>query len=81
MASSVPAHGAPADLALRHPRRVSATVTHQTYTRLLARSDIEGRSLSSLIAFILETQTPSLERSQQASTTVAAPARDFSSEV
>jgi hypothetical protein len=64
MASSVPVHGVPVELAFRHPRRVSATLTHQTYARLLERSSIEGRSLSSLISFILETQISSLERAQ-----------------
>jgi hypothetical protein len=38
----------------RSPRRVTITVPHALYCRLLARSDHEGRSLSNLAAFLLE---------------------------
>ncbi|MEB3165321.1 MAG: hypothetical protein VKO65_01490 [Cyanobacteriota bacterium] len=39
---------------LPSPRRVSITIPHLTYQNLLDRSDQEGRSLSNLAAFLLE---------------------------
>lgn len=42
------------DLVLMSPKRISITVPHNTYERLLKRSDYEGRSLSNLAAFLLE---------------------------
>ncbi|MCP9830627.1 hypothetical protein KBZ14_00450 [Synechococcus sp. HJ21-Hayes] len=45
----------PRDRALfRTSRRVSVTLSHMAYSRLLKRSDEEGRSLSNLSAFLLE---------------------------
>lgn len=44
-----------ADLAFRTPRRLSITLPHGAYQLLLERSDREGRSLSNLAAFLLET--------------------------
>jgi hypothetical protein len=41
----------------RSPRRISITVSHATYERLLERCDAEGRSLSNLAAYLLETST------------------------
>lgn len=41
----------------RSPKRISITVSHATYERLLKRSDREGRSLSNLAAYLLETST------------------------
>jgi hypothetical protein len=35
-------------------RRISTTLPHHTYARLMAQSDREGRSLSNLAAFLLE---------------------------
>lgn len=35
-------------------RRISITLPHHTYARLMAQSDREGRSLSNLAAFLLE---------------------------
>jgi hypothetical protein len=39
----------------RSPRRVTITVPYVLYAELLARSDQQGRSLSNLAAFLLET--------------------------
>lgn len=39
---------------LRRTMRLSVTVPHHTYQTLLARSAQEGRSLSNLAAFLLE---------------------------
>jgi macrodomain Ter protein organizer (MatP/YcbG family) len=45
----------PRDRALfRSSRRVSVTLSYVAYSRLLKRSDQEGRSLSNLSAFLLE---------------------------
>jgi len=41
--------------AFRNPHRVSITLPHSTYHQLLERSDFEGRSMSNLAAFLLET--------------------------
>ncbi len=41
--------------AFRAPHRISITLPHNTYHLLLERSDFEGRSLSNLAAFLLET--------------------------
>lgn len=38
----------------RKPRRFTLTVSDKTYQQLIARSDLEGRSLSNLGAFLLE---------------------------
>jgi CopG-like RHH_1 or ribbon-helix-helix domain, RHH_5 len=40
--------------AFRAPRRITITVPYGTYQRLLERSELEGRSLSNLAAFLLE---------------------------
>jgi len=40
--------------AFRYPRRISITVPYGAYQRLLDRTDQEGRSLSNLAAFLLE---------------------------
>lgn len=39
------------------PKRISITIPYGTYQKLLGRSDQEGRSLSNLAAFLLETGT------------------------
>ncbi|MCS5706895.1 hypothetical protein NZK27_11905 [Synechococcus sp. FGCU-3] len=39
----------------RSPNRISITLPECTYQNLLSRSDAEGRSLSNLAAFLLET--------------------------
>lgn len=41
--------------AFRAPHRISITLPHNTYHQLLQRSDFEGRSLSNLAAYLLET--------------------------
>jgi len=41
--------------AFRSPMRISITVPYGAYQRLIERSDQEGRSLSNLAAFLLET--------------------------
>lgn len=41
--------------AFRSPRRITITVPYGTYQRLLERSELEGRSLSNLSAYLLET--------------------------
>ena len=38
----------------RHPVRISATLNWQLHQRLQDRADLEGRSLSNLIAHLLE---------------------------
>jgi len=38
----------------RAPRRISITLPYETYSRLLERSSQQGRSLSNLAAFLLE---------------------------
>jgi hypothetical protein len=38
----------------RSPRRVTITVPYALYSELLARSDQQGRSLSNLAAFLIE---------------------------
>ena len=38
----------------RSPQRVTITMPYVTYQRLLERSDLEGRSLSNLASFLLE---------------------------
>ena len=38
----------------RSPRRITITIANAAYERLLERSDQEGRSLSNLAAFLLE---------------------------
>ena len=37
------------------PKRITITIPHGAYQRLAERSDREGRSLSNLAAFLLET--------------------------
>ena len=50
----------------RKPQRICITVNHQLYQTLVASSDLQGRSISNLAAFLLENalemvsgQTPS----------------------
>ena len=38
----------------RSPKRITITLPHGAYQRLVERSDHEGRSLSNLAAFLLE---------------------------
>lgn len=45
----------------RSPRRISITVSHATYERLVKRSDSEGRSLSNLAAYLLEASTDEIK--------------------
>lgn len=40
--------------AFRTPKRVSITIPHCTYQQLLQLSDQQGRSLSNLAAYLLE---------------------------
>jgi hypothetical protein len=42
-------------LVFRRPRRITITVPHHAYSALQQRSDLEGRSLSNLAAYLLET--------------------------
>lgn len=51
---SSPAATRPADLLRRRPQRVTITVPWVLRQRLERRADEEGRSLSGLIAYILE---------------------------
>ena len=39
---------------MRHPQRISATLNWQLHQRFQDRADLEGRSLSNLIAHLLE---------------------------
>ena len=45
----------PLGRSFRAPRRISVTLPNDAYQRLVNRSDEEGRSLSNLAAFLLET--------------------------
>jgi len=45
----------PVQPAFRSPRRVTITLPYATFTDLQQRADDEGRSLSNLAAFLLET--------------------------
>lgn len=38
----------------RQPRRISVTLSYHVYKALLSRSEVEGRSVSNLCAFLLE---------------------------
>jgi hypothetical protein len=38
----------------RSPKRISITIPYNAYEHLLRQSDLEGRSLSNLAAFLLE---------------------------
>lgn len=40
--------------AFRTPRRLTITIPYGTYEQLLERSDVQGRSLSNLAAYLLE---------------------------
>lgn len=40
--------------AFRSPRRITITLPFGAYQRLLERSELEGRSLSNLAAYLLE---------------------------
>jgi hypothetical protein len=51
----------PPTRAFRTPKRLTITLPFGTYQRLVDRSDHEGRSLSNLAAFLLETATSSQE--------------------
>ena len=46
---------APRTLVFRRPRRITITVPHHAFSALQQRSDLEGRSLSNLAAYLLET--------------------------
>jgi hypothetical protein len=39
---------------IRSPKRISITIPHNAYEHLLKQSDLQGRSLSNLAAFLLE---------------------------
>ena len=52
-AGAVPA----SELMRRHPVRISATLNWQLHQRLQAQADEQGRSLSGLIAYVLEHAT------------------------
>jgi hypothetical protein len=41
-------------LVFRRPRRITITVPHHAFSALQQRSDLEGRSLSNLAAYLLE---------------------------
>lgn len=57
-------------LPFRSPQRISITVPHHVFATLQQRSDEEGRSLSNLAAYLLESVvnhgTPNPEPSSQA---------------
>ena len=40
--------------AFRSPKRITITIPHTTFEAIAQRSNLEGRSMSNLIAFILE---------------------------
>jgi hypothetical protein len=45
-------------IAKRSPRRVSVTVSHSLHQRLMATALSQGRSVSNLCAYLLETAMP-----------------------
>jgi hypothetical protein len=45
--------------AFKSPKRITITLPHKTYEDLMRRSDEDGRSLSNLAAFLLETSLSS----------------------
>jgi hypothetical protein len=45
----------------RSPQRITITMPYGAYQRLLERSDQEGRSLSNLAAFLLESAVGSMD--------------------
>jgi hypothetical protein len=55
--SSTPAEQAPSSYPTvpPKPRRITVTIPSELYQDLVDRSDREGRSLSNLVAFLLET--------------------------
>jgi hypothetical protein len=42
------------DEALKRPKRITITVNHSLYTKLLERSSSEGRSISNLASYLLQ---------------------------
>jgi hypothetical protein len=54
MASAHPVTKSLPLLALRKPKRITITVAQAVYERLEQRSAEDGRSLSNLVAFLLE---------------------------
>ena len=56
MVLSLPSRPAPLRLAIaqRSPRRLSVTIPFTLHQQLLDRSDLEGRSVSNLAAYLLE---------------------------
>ena len=48
----------------RSPRRISITIPLRTYERLVKRSDEDGRSMSNLASFILESWLDEADASQ-----------------
>lgn len=49
-----PSPGSRIPILSRRPVRISITVSHSVHEALLKRTDIEGRSLSNLAAYLLE---------------------------
>ena len=45
----------------KSPKRITITLPHNAYESLLKKSDWEGRSLSNLAAFLLESALEKLE--------------------
>ena len=72
MTSGVPS-AARLQVVQRSPRRVSVTIPHSLYEELLKRSDLEGRSVSNLAAFLLEFGLQSLSQPPSAPTVFDAP--------
>lgn len=44
----------PSALSLKRPQRISATVADRVWAELIRRSEEEGRSVSNLVAYLLE---------------------------
>ena len=58
----------------RKPQRISITVNYRLYQQLLESSDLQGRSVSNLAAFLLESALEHIQcqlAGQNASTSVA----------
>ncbi|MFM7312725.1 MAG: ribbon-helix-helix domain-containing protein [Cyanobium sp.] len=57
----------------RQPRRVSITLSHYVHEALLSRSEEEGRSVSTLCAFLLEEALHDKQRESMATSPMTSP--------
>jgi transcription initiation factor TFIIIB Brf1 subunit/transcription initiation factor TFIIB len=62
--------------AFRTPRRISVTVPFAIYDQLAEKSDLEGRSVSNLAAYLLEAALSRLGEPEQRTVGAALPLLD-----